>query len=189
MNVDLPAAMHPVEAAVRNWLETIVIGLNLCPFAGKPYREQRIRVFVSEATTPLELLTDLQLELTQLHDTPVEQLETTLIAVPKMLADFHDYNDFLDEADALLDQYEWSGDFQVASFHPDYQFADTLPTDAGNYTNRSPVPLLHLLREDSVETAVALHPDPDGIPETNVARMEAMTLAERRALFAFLEPR
>ena len=83
-------ALPPIESAVRSWLESIVIGLNLCPFAGKPYRDNRIRIFVSEATTPLELLTDLQLELTRLHDTPVEQLETTLIAVPKMLAELDD---------------------------------------------------------------------------------------------------
>lgn len=178
--------MHPVEAQVRAWLESIVIGLNLCPFASKPFREQRVRVFVSEATTGIELLTDLQMELARLADTPVATLETTLIAIPKMLADFADYNDFLDDVDALLDQYEWSGEYQVASFHPDYQFAGTLPTEAGNYTNRSPVPILHLLREDSVEAAVDSHPDPEGIPEANVARLEAMSLADRRKLFSFL---
>jgi len=182
------AAMHPVEGQVRAWLETIVIGLNLCPFAGRPFRENRIRVFVSDATTGVELLTDLQLELARLADTPAAELETTLIAIPKMLADFADYNDFLDDVDALLDEYEWSGEYQVASFHPDYQFAGTLPTEAGNYTNRSPVPILHLLREDSVEAAVDSHPDPDGIPEANVARLEAMSLTERRRLFSFLKP-
>lgn len=178
--------MHPVEAEVRGWLETVVIGLNLCPFAGRPFRENRIRVRVSEAKTGVELLTDLQLELARLADTPVAELETTLIAIPHMLADFADYNDFLDDVDTLLDQYEWSGEYQVASFHPAYQFAGTLPTEAGNYTNRSPVPLLHLLREDSVEAAVDSHPDPDGIPDANVAKLEAMPLAQRRALFSFL---
>lgn len=179
-------ALHPVEQSVRDWLSRIVIGLNLCPFAAKPFRENRVRVLVSEARTPVDLLTDLQLELTRLSETPATVLETTLIAIPHQLGDFLDYNDFLDDVDTLLDQYEWSGEFQVASFHPDYQFAGTVPTEAGNCTNRSPVPLLHLLREDSVEAAVASHPDPDGIPEANVARLEAMTPSERHALFSFL---
>lgn len=178
---------HPLEATVRDWLSRIVIGLNLCPFAARPFREERIRVLVSEARTPVEVLTDLQLELTRLSETPAAVLETTLIAIPHLFGDFLDYNDFLDDVDALLDEYEWSGEYQVASFHPDYQFAGTVPTEAGNYTNRSPVPLLHLLREDSVEAAVASHPDPDGIPEANVAKLEAMTLAERQALFTFLK--
>ena len=182
------AALHPVETQVRAWLESVVIGLNLCPSASRPFRENRVRVLVSEAKTGIELLTDLQLELAKLADTPVAELETTLIAIPHLLADFADYNDFLDDVDALLDEYEWSGEYQVASFHPDYQFAGTLPTEAGNYTNRSPVPILHLLREDSVEAAVDSHPDPDGIPEANVAKLEAMSLAQRRALFSFLKP-
>lgn len=181
-------APHPVEVAVRGWLETIVIGLNLCPFAGHPFRNGRIRIVVSEAATDIDLLTELQLELTRLNETPARDLETTLIAIPKMLADFADYNDFLDQVDALLDQYEWTGEFQVASFHPDYQFDGTLPTDAENFTNRSPMPLLHILREDSVEAAIDAHPDPDGIPAENIRKMKAMTLAERRALFAFLKP-
>jgi hypothetical protein len=177
-----------IEAVVLDWLSRIVIGLNLCPFAARPLRDGRVRVHVSAATTPVDLLTDVQLELARLGDTPASQLETTLIAIPHLLADFLDFNDFLDAVDALLDEYEWTGEVQVASFHPDYQFAGTLPTEPGNYTNRSPLPILHLLREASVEAAVDSHPDPDGIPEANVARLEAMTLAERRALFTFLKP-
>ena len=182
--MSLPAA--DIEAAVRDWLARIVIGLNLCPFAARPFRDGRVRVFVSEARTPVELLTDLQLELARLADTPAAELETTLVAIPHLLGDFLDFNDFLDDVDALLEEFEWTGEVQVASFHPDYQFAGTLPTEAGNYTNRSPLPILHLLREASVEAAVDSHPDPDGIPEANVAKLEAMTLAERRALFSFL---
>jgi hypothetical protein len=188
MNPPTQPDLHPVEAQVRAWLESIVIGLNLCPFAARPFRDNRVRVLVSEASSGVELLTDLQLELARLADTPSATLETTLIAVPNFLADFLDYNDFLDDVDALLDQYEWSGEFQVASFHPHYQFAGTLPTEAGNYTNRSPVPILHLLREDSVAAAIDSHPDPEGIPEANVAKLEAMSLAERRRLFSFLKP-
>lgn len=176
-------AAHPVETAVRHWLETIVIGLNLCPFAARPFRDGQVRIQVSSASTELELLTELQLELKLLDETPATEVETTIIAVPQMLADFLDYNDFLEKVDDLLDHFEWSGEYQVASFHPQYQFAGTQADDAENFTNRSPVPLLHILREDRVEAAIASHPDPEGIPRANIQRMRALTDAQRRALF------
>lgn len=178
--------MNPIESAVRQWLDRVVIGLNLCPFAGKPAREGRIRVVVSQAGDELELLTELQLELQKLDETPPAQLETTLIAIPALLADFADYNDFLDRVDELLERFEWVGDYQVASFHPQYQFAGTMPGDAENLTNRSPYPLLHLLREDSVEAALDSHPDPDSIPESNICRMQALSAEQRRQLFDYL---
>jgi hypothetical protein len=174
---------HPVEVTVRHWLETVVIGLNLCPFAARPFRAGQVRVHVSDCTDELELLTELQLELARLDETPAAELETTVIAIPRMLEDFLDYNDFLDKVDALLEEFEWAGEYQVASFHPQYQFAGTEPDDAENYTNRSPVPLLHLLRENSVETAIASHPDPDGIPQANIERFRALTQEQLRALF------
>ena len=172
-----------IEATVRHWLETVVIGLNLCPFAARPFRSGLVRIRVSEARKDLELLTELQLELTRLSETPVSELETTIIAIPHMLEDFADYNDFLDRVDELLEHYEWTGEFQIASFHPQYQFAGTRPGDAENLTNRSPLPLLHLLREASVEAAIDSHPDPDVIPDANIARMRALTPEQRRALF------
>ena len=175
--------MNPIESAVRQWLDQVVIGLNLCPFAGKPVREGRVRVCVSAATSELELLTELQLELRRLDETAPAELETTLIAIPGLLADFADYNDFLDQVDRLLEEFEWSGDYQVASFHPHYQFAGTMPGDAENLTNRSPYPLLHLLREDSVEAALDSHPDPDSIPENNIRKMRGLTPEQRRQLF------
>ncbi len=175
--------MNEIESAVRQWLDRVVIGLNLCPFAARPVLAGRVRVVVSAATTDLDLLTDLQLELTRLDETPVAQLETTLIVVPEMLADFLDYNDFLDRADELLERFEWDGIYQVASFHPQYQFADTAPDDPENLSNRSPYPLLHLLREDSVEAAVDGHPDVDGIPAANIRRLRELTPEQRRALF------
>lgn len=174
---------HPIEADVRRWIETVVIGLNLCPFAARPFRAGQVRIHVSECTDETALLTELQLELTHLHQTPAAELETTIIAIPRMLADFLDYNDFLDQVDDLLEHFEWSGAVQVASFHPQYQFAGTQPDDAENLTNRSPVPLLHLLREDSVEAATNSHPDPEGIPRANIQRMRELTPAQRRALF------
>ncbi len=175
--------MDPVESAVRAWLENVVVGLNLCPFAARPLREQRVRLCISSAREELELLTELQLELTRLSETPAAELETTIIAIPQMLADFADYNDFLDRVDDLLIEYEWEGEYQVASFHPHYQFADTQPDDAENLTNRSPYPLLHLLREDSVEAAVDGHPDPARIPQDNIERMRALGAEQRLRLF------
>ncbi|MDM4772044.1 DUF1415 domain-containing protein [Solimonas sp. SE-A11] len=175
--------MNEIEAAVRQWLERVVIGLNLCPFAARPVLGGRVRVFVSAATTELDLLTDLQLELARLDETPVAQLETTLVVAPQMLADFLDYNDFLDRADELLQSFEWDGTYQVASFHPQYQFDGTEPDDPENLSNRSPYPMLHLLREDSVEAAVEAHPDVDGIPEANIRRLRGLTPEQRRELF------
>lgn len=175
--------MNEIEAAVRQWLERVVIGLNLCPFAARPVLGGRVRVFVSAADTELELLTDLQLELARLDETPPAQLETTLVVVPRMLADFLDYNDFLDRADELLQSFEWDGTYQVASFHPLYQFNGTEPDDPENLSNRSPYPMLHLLREDSVEAAVEAHPDVDGIPEANIRRLRGLTPEQRKDLF------
>ena len=175
--------MNEIEAAVRQWLERVVIGLNLCPFAARPVLGGRVRVFVSAADTELELLTDLQLELARLDETPASELETTLVVAPRMLADFLDYNDFLDRADELLQSFEWDGTYQVASFHPQYQFDGTEPDDPENLSNRSPYPMLHLLREDSVEAAVEAHPDVDGIPEANIRRLRGLTPEQRRELF------
>ncbi|MGH8445528.1 MAG: DUF1415 domain-containing protein [Solimonas sp.] len=177
---------NAIEAKVRRWLDEVVIGLNLCPFAARPARAGRVRVVVSEASDDLALLTELQLELAKLDDARPEEIETTIIAVPGMLAEFADYNDFLDRVDELLDRFEWSGIYQVASFHPDYQFDGTAPDDAENLTNRSPYPLLHLLREDSVEAAVDGHPDVDRIPEDNIRKMRELSPEQRYALFAYL---
>ena len=185
----MTSAVNSIETAVRDWLATIVVGLNLCPFAAQPMRSGRVRVFVSEARDELELLTDLQLELQKLDDSKPDAIETTLIAIPHMLSAFADYNDFLDQADALLERFEWSGIYQIASFHPQYQFAGTLPDDPENLTNRAPYPLLHLLREDSVEAAIEAHPDVDAIPDDNIRRMREMDAAERAQRFAYLQRR
>jgi len=178
--------MNPIESAVRQWLDSVVIGLNLCPFAGKPLREGRVRICISEAADELGLLTELQFELQKLDEAAPAQLETTIIVIPQLLGDFADYNDFLDQVDALLEQFEWTGDYQVASFHPLYQFAGTMPQDTENLTNRAPYPLLHLLREDSVEAALDSHPDPDRIPEDNIRRMRELSAEQRRQLFGYL---
>ena len=163
-----------VEADVRRWLERAVIGLNLCPFAKAVYAKQQVRIVVSDATTERALLEQLGEEMALLRDTPVEIIDTTLLVHPRVLQDFLDYNDFLDDADALLEAMELDGVLQVASFHPHYQFADTQPDDAENLTNRAPHPILHLLREDSVDRAVAAYAEPDAIIDRNVATMREL---------------
>ncbi len=163
-----------IEAGVRRWLERAVIGLNLCPFAKAVYARQQVRIVVSDAGTESALLEQLGEEMALLRDTPAEDIDTTLLVHPRVLQDFLDYNDFLDTADALVEAMELDGVLQVASFHPYYQFADTDPEDAENLTNRAPYPILHLLREDSVDRAVAAYPEPDAIIERNVATMREL---------------
>ncbi|WP_282297293.1 DUF1415 domain-containing protein [Stenotrophomonas sp. PS02289] len=161
-------------ADTRKWLENIVIGLNLCPFAKAVYVKEQVRFVLSDATTPEALLEELAEELVLLRDTPAEQIDTTLIVHPDVLTDFLDYNDFLDNADAAIDALDLQGILQVASFHPQYQFAGVAADDVSNYTNRAPYPTLHLLREDSVERAVAAFPDPDVIVERNIATLDKL---------------
>ena len=163
-----------VERDVRRWLERAVIGLNLCPFAKAVYAKQQVRIVVSDATTKRALLEQLGEEMALLRDTPVDDVDTTLLVHPQVLQDFLDYNDFLDDADALIEAMELDGVLQVASFHPQYRFAGTEPDDAENLTNRAPFPILHLLREDSVDRAVAAYPEPDAIIERNVATMRGL---------------
>ncbi len=159
-------------AATRLWLERIVIGLNLCPFAKAVYVKDQVRFVLSDATTPEALVEQLAEELVLLRDTPAEQIDTTLIVHPQVLTDFLDYNDFLDNADAAIEALELQGILQVASFHPDYQFEGVAANDASNYTNRAPFPTLHLLREDSVARAVDVYPDPDVIVERNIQTLD-----------------
>jgi hypothetical protein len=155
-------------AATRRWLERAVIGLNLCPFARAVHMKQQIRWVESPARDAEELLVDLAAELRLLADADPEQVETTLLIHPRALTDFRDYNDFLDVADATIEAMCLAGVVQVASFHPDYQFAGTAPDDVENLSNRSPHPMLHLLREDSIARAVAAFPDTAAIYERNI---------------------
>ena len=163
-----------VERHVRRWLERAVIGLNLCPFAKSVYQKAQVRIVVSDASTERALLEQLGEELALLRDTPAEAIDTTLLVHPQVLQDFLDYNDFLDDADGLVEAMDLAGELQVASFHPDYQFADTEPDDAGNLTNRAPYPVLHLLREASIDRAVAAYPDPDAIIARNIATVREL---------------
>jgi uncharacterized protein len=163
-------------AATREWIERAVIGLNLCPFAKTVYLGNRVRFAVSDARTADALLGDLQRELRALASVAAEDVETTVLIHPYVLTSFLDYNDFLDAAEAAVERLDLAGVIQIASFHPDYQFAGTAPDDVSNYTNRSPYPMLHLLREESVERAVDAYPDAERIPERNVETMRRLGL-------------
>ncbi|MBB5204650.1 hypothetical protein HNQ51_001964 [Inhella inkyongensis] len=163
-----------VIANTRAWVDKAVIGLNLCPFAKQVQVKGQVRYVVSHATTVEDLLYELAAELNRLVDTPPEETDTTLLIHPQVLTDFLDYNDFLEAADALVGDIGLDGVLQVASFHPDYQFEGTEPDDISNYTNRSPYPTLHLLREESIDRAVAAFPEPDSIFDANIATLEKL---------------
>lgn len=160
-----------IEASQR-WLESVVIGLNLCPFARSELENDRIRFVVSRAVCENELLACMNDELQALERE--SDIETTLIIHPDVLNDFFDYNQFLDRADQLLEATELVGVYQVASFHPNYQYGGTQAEDPGNYRNRSPFPMLHLLREDSVGRAIDSYSGIHEIPERNIATMEKL---------------
>ncbi|MDO8177318.1 MAG: DUF1415 domain-containing protein [Undibacterium sp.] len=172
-----------IIASTQDWLEKAVIGLNLCPFAKAVQIKEQIRYVVSEAQTPEDLLQDLIRELEVLAEANTEKLETTLLIHPYALNDFLDYNEFLDVADAALEDADLDGILQIASFHPDYQFADTKFDDIENFTNRSPYPTLHLLREESIDKAVLAFPEADAIYEKNMQTLRDLGLDGWRKLF------
>ncbi|MBK4738102.1 DUF1415 domain-containing protein [Noviherbaspirillum pedocola] len=169
---------------VKTWLERAVIGLNLCPFAKAVHTKGQIRYVVSEAQEPKQLGEELMRELKLLHACDPSQTDTTLLIHPWVLTDFFDYNEFLDTADEIVAGLDLEGEIQVASFHPHYQFADTKPEDIENYTNRAPYPMLHLLREASIEKAVAAFPDAKSIYKRNIATLRELGEDGWRRLFA-----
>lgn len=158
------------------WLERFVIGLNLCPFAKHPFKNGKIRYIVFE-DNDLEKLTELLLkEANELVETTPSVLETTLIILPEILDEFEEYLDYVEMAEFIFAEVDLEGVIQLASFHPDYQFEDTEPTDVENYTNRSPFPMLHLIREDSITRAIEAYPEVGNIPETNIETMNNLGL-------------
>jgi hypothetical protein len=161
-----------VAASVRQWVESMVVGLNLCPFAKRELVKNRIRFSVTEASTEEQLLQVLESELELINQD--RSVETTLLIHPVVLQDFYDFKLFLAYIDNLLVRMNLKGVFQVASFHPDYQFFGTASEDAENYTNRSPYPVLHLIREESLERVIADYPDVDQIPARNIALMNRL---------------
>jgi len=171
-----------VVAATRRWVERAVIGLNLCPFARAPFVQQRLHFRVSHARSEEALLADLREELVALHDVDPLTRETTLLIHPRVLTEFLDYNDFLDAADATVLALGLEGELQIASFHPDYRFADTAADAIENCTNRSPYPTLHLLRESSIEQAVEMIGETDEIYRRNIETLRDLGADGWRAL-------
>jgi hypothetical protein len=163
-----------VASATVAWLEKAVIGLNLCPFARAVHATRRIRIIVTDASTPERLIDVLHTELEFLAEADPDDVETTLLVHPHVLGDFLDYNDFIDVADTVVDEAGLTGIVQVASFHPRYQFEGTAHDDIENFTNRSPYPTLHLLREESVERAVAAFGDTDRIFKANIETLRRL---------------
>lgn len=182
MFTETPQTHEQIIATTRNWLEKAVIGLNLCPFAKAVHIKNQIRYVVTDADSVEGLLPVLIEELQALAAAAPAAIDTTLLIHPRVLTDFLDYNDFLDVADAAVDDLGLEGEIQVASFHPDYQFAGTGPNDVDNYTNRAPYPTLHLLREDSVARAVDAFPQAAEIFEKNI---ETLRRLERENLAAY----
>ncbi|HJV79225.1 DUF1415 domain-containing protein [Noviherbaspirillum sp.] len=168
MTIHTDETARYVTEATRQWLEKAVIGLNLCPFAKSVHIKKQIRYAVSRATNEGELHLDLIAELQALQDADPDSIDTSLLIHPWALTDFLSYNNFLDLADATVAGLGLAGKIQIASFHPQYQFADAEPDDIGNFTNRSPYPMLHLLREESIDRAVAAFPDAEEIFGRNI---------------------
>ncbi|RQO83845.1 DUF1415 domain-containing protein [Acidovorax sp. FJL06] len=175
-----PAAPF-IHDTVR-WLEKAVIGLNLCPFAKGVHVKGQVHYAVALTDNPAAVLERLREELLALQSTPAEVRDTTLLVVPHCLQDFLDFNDFLGEAENLLDTLALDGVLQIASFHPQFQFAGTEVDDVTNCTNRAPYPTLHLLREDSIDRAVEVFPEAEAIFERNMEVLEGLGMAGWQAL-------
>lgn len=177
-NHDLTGTPAPAESdvieATKTWLEKAVIGLNLCPFAKAVHRKKQIRYVVSTADTPDALALQLAEELTFLHDCDPQVVDTTLLIHPSTLTEFVAYNTFLAVADQVADRLGLRGEIQIASFHPDYEFADCTADAIENFTNRSPYPILHLLREASIDIAVAAFPDASEIYQHNIETLRTL---------------
>jgi uncharacterized protein len=163
-----------VERDMRRWLERAVIGLNLCPFAKAVHVKGQIHYAISAVTQTEELLSVLEQELQDLVAHAATDRDTTLLVAPNCLGDFLDFNDFLGTADRTLRRLRLAGVIQIASFHPAYQFAGTERDDITNCTNRAPYPTLHLLREDSIDKAVAAYPEPEAIFERNMQTLQTL---------------
>lgn len=178
--------MDFIKKDVIQWLNSVVIGLNLCPFSHKPANENRVRFQVSSAANEEALLQELAEEMTLLDNIPAKEIETTLLIVPNLLQDFFDYNQFLLWAESLIKRNNWKGVYQIASFHPDYCFAGADHDDVENLTNRAPYPILHIIREASLAIALNYVDDVEEIPERNKQRMRELSAEEKRKLFPYL---
>lgn len=182
-----PTDAH-IIAGMQRWLERAVIGLNLCPFAKSVHVKGQVHYVVSAATDGVALRGELLRELQALHDSDPQDRDTTLLMAPHCLQDFLDFNDFLDEADAALAELGLEGELQIASFHPQFQFAGTEVDDITNYTNRAPYPTLHLLREASIDRAVKAFPEAESIYEKNMDTLTRLGHEGWRRVMAGTDP-
>ncbi len=175
-----------IETEVWQWLDSVVIGLNLCPFAKKPRTQQQIELYVSNKPSMVAISEDFEKALLKLSKTPAEQTDTTVFVIPHLLEDFYVYLDFLDSANTINSDLGFDGVFQLASFHPDYQFDGAEADARENLTNRAPYPIIHIIREDSMSRVLKQYPDPELIPERNMDKMEQLTTDEVNQLFPYL---
>lgn len=160
----------------KSWIHTFVIGLNICPFAGHPFREDLIRYRLEETDSVEKLVETLMEELDFLQKNKSEEIETSILIHPNVLSEFLDYNDFLSVAGAVLEEMNLEGEIQIASFHPDYQFAGEAKNAPSNYVTRSPFPMLHLIRESSVTKAIEMYPDIEQVPYDNIKKLNDLGL-------------
>jgi len=173
-----------VVAATRRWIEQAVIGLDLCPFTQAVHVKNQVRYVVSRAPHLDGLLEDLDRELDFLAEADPEEIDTTLLIHPALLPDFADFNDFMQVVEAAVGEHGLEGVIQIASFHPAFRFEGAEPDDMGNFTNRAPFPTLHLLREASIERAIAAFPETATICERNIETLQALGPAGWAALWA-----
>lgn len=178
--------VQKVKIDVARWLNDVVIGLNLCPFASKPANENRVRFYISSATDDELLLQDLQQEMELLDQKDASEIETTLVIIPGHLNDFFDYNQFLNWAERLIKRNGWLGIYQLATFHPDYCFAGAAPDDTENLTNRSPYPILHIIREASLEKALQYYEGVEAVPDNNKKRVDLLSAEQKKKLFPYI---
>ena len=176
-----------VKNSINQWLDDVVIGLNLCPFAAKPKRLNQVHIDVFSGNDEAELDRAFLTALDELQSMEPDDRETTLLVIPNALASFDDYMLYLQQAEWLLQRAGLEGVLQVASFHPHYQFDGTKPSDKENLTNRAPYPILHLIREESLADVLAKYPDPESIPENNIKCVEALTQQEIATLFPHIK--
>ncbi len=185
-NNDSEQALALVKKDVDHWLSNIVVGLGLCPFAATPLACGTVRLALFSGDDTEKLLVFIQQEFQRLEKSDVSEIETTLVVAVNCLDDFYEYNQYIDMVEQLIKVNRWEGMFQVASFHPNYQFAETGPDDRENLTNRAPYPIFHLLREASLEAALAHVTNPESIPDNNIACMENMADDKVAQLFYYL---
>jgi hypothetical protein len=186
MNVKNFMQEDQIIEVVSTWLKEVVIGLQLCPFASKPTKEGKVRFKLSNAMDDEALLQELSSECEYLATRSSEEVETSLLIMGNHLKDFWDYNQFLVWANQLIKREGYEGVFQLASFHPDYCFSGAEPDDAENLTNRSPYPILHIIRETSLEKALTYFPNVDEVPDHNKRCVENLSPEEKRRLFPYL---